>query len=186
MDVATEAGLVVKINMVVQKGSNDQDILPMARFSKDRGYTLRFIEYMDVGNSNGWKLERVVPNRDILKLIRAEMPLEPVNPDYFGEVAKRYRYVGSDTEIGFISSVTGAFCSSCTRARLSAEGVLYTCLFASKGTDILGPLRAGASDNELRSLIHSVWEKRTDQYSEMRLNHTKPLFKKVEMSHIGG
>ncbi|PLS18733.1 GTP 3',8-cyclase MoaA [Bacillus sp. M6-12] len=186
MDAAAEAGLGVKVNMVVQKGSNDQDILPMARFFKGRGYTLRFIEYMDVGNSNGWKLDRVVPNSEIIKLIGKEMPLEAVSSNYFGEVAKRYRYVGSDAEIGLISSVTQAFCSSCTRARLSAEGRLYTCLFASEGTDILGPLRAGTSDDELRELIHSVWEKRTDRYSEIRLSNTEPLPKKVEMSHIGG
>ena len=188
IDKAHEVGLGVKINMVVQKGVNDQDILPMARFFREKGHILRFIEYMDVGNSNGWRLDQVVPSRTIMELIDAEMPLEPVEPNYFGEVASRYRYRGTNQEIGFISSVTQAFCSTCTRARLSAEGKLYTCLFASSGVDLRGPLRDGASDQELRDLIERVWNERTDRYSEERMQQTgKPnQRKKVEMSHIGG
>lgn len=188
IEVAANVGLKVKINMVVQKGINDQDILLMARYFREKGHTLRFIEYMDVGNSNGWKLDQVVPSREIIQLIHAEMPVEPIEPNYFGEVATRYRYQGTDQEIGFISSVTQAFCSTCTRARLSAEGKLYTCLFASAGEDLRGPLRNGLSDDEIKALISEIWRKRDDRYSEERLKNTKGLKKnkKVEMSHIGG
>lgn len=187
IEKATEAGLGVKLNMVVQRGVNDQDILPMAKFFKEKGITLRFIEFMDVGNSNNWKLDQVVPSKEIHDLIHSDMPIEPVNPNYFGEVAKRYRYVGTDVEIGFISSVTQTFCSSCTRARLSAEGHLYTCLFASKGFDLLTPLRNTESDKEIMNLITDRWNARDDRYSEIRLNNTSELKRsKVEMSHIGG
>lgn len=188
IETAASIGLPVKINMVVQRGINDQDILPMARFFRERGHTLRFIEFMDVGNSNGWKLDQVVPSSEIVRMIHQEMPLEPVEPNYYGEVASRYRYVGGDQEIGLISSVTQAFCSTCTRARVSAEGKLYTCLFAENGEDLRGPLREGKSDEEIRSLITDVWNNRTDRYSEVRLQHTPELKrrKKVEMSHIGG
>ncbi|WP_028987145.1 GTP 3',8-cyclase MoaA [Thermicanus aegyptius] len=188
IDAAKEAGLSVKINMVVKKGVNDQDILPMARFFKERGDTLRFIEYMDVGNSNGWKLDHVLPSRFILERINEEMPLEPVNPHYFGEVAKRYRYVGTDTEIGFITSVTQAFCSTCTRARLSADGKLFTCLFATEGRELRPLLREGATDEEILQVIQEVWRVREDRYSELRLLNTKGLKKrrKIEMSYIGG
>lgn len=187
IEAAARAGLGVKINMVVQKGVNDQDVLPMAKYFYEKGHTLRFIEFMDVGNSNGWKLDQVVPSQQILETIDRELPLEPVEPDYFGEVATRYRYKGTDIEIGFISSVTQAFCSSCTRMRISAEGKIYTCLFASEGTDLRGPLREGIDDERLRQMIVDVWENRTDRYSEIRLTHTDELNReKVEMSHIGG
>ncbi|MGN7471346.1 GTP 3',8-cyclase MoaA [Brevibacillus sp. SAFN-007a] len=185
---AAEAGLQVKINMVVQRGVNDQDILPMARYFREQGHTLRFIEFMDVGNSNGWKLDQVVPASEIIQMIHREMPLVPVEANYFGEVASRYRYEGSEQEIGLISSVTQAFCSTCTRARLSAEGKMYNCLFASAGEDLREPLRSGRSDDEIRELIRAIWEKRDERYSEERLDHTQGLRKrpKVEMSHIGG
>lgn len=185
---AEEAGLRIKINMVVQRGVNDGDILPMARFFREKGHILRFIEYMDVGNSNGWKLDQVVPSREIVEMIHQEMPLEPINPNYFGEVASRYRYVGTENEIGLISSVTQAFCSTCTRARLSAEGKMYNCLFASTGIDLREPLRAGKTDEEIREFIRQVWEQRDDRYSEERLHQTPGLKPrdKVEMSHIGG
>lgn len=187
IETAVAVGMEVKINMVVQRGINDQDILPMARYFNDQGLILRFIEFMDVGNSNGWKLDQVVPSREIHDLIHAEMPLEPIEPNYYGEVAKRYRYQGTDNEIGFISSVTQAFCSTCTRARLSAEGHLYTCLFATKGNDLRTPLRDGTSDEELQRMIMSYWGIRDDRYSEIRLSNTEGLNrKKVEMHHIGG
>ncbi|TRY27388.1 GTP 3',8-cyclase MoaA [Brevibacillus sp. LEMMJ03] len=188
IDAAAEAGLLVKINMVVQRGVNDQDILPMARYFREKGHILRFIEFMDVGNSNGWKLDQVVPSSEIVRMIHAEMPLVPIEPNYFGEVASRYRYAGTNQEIGLISSVTQAFCSTCTRARLSAEGKLYNCLFASSGEDLRGPLREGKSDEEIRDIIQSIWARRDDRYSEERLKHTPGLPKrpKVEMSHIGG
>jgi GTP 3',8-cyclase len=187
IETAVAVGMEVKINMVVQRGINDQDILPMARYFNDQGLILRFIEFMDVGNSNGWKLDQVVPSREIHDLIHAEMPLEPIEPNYYGEVAKRYRYQGTDNEIGFISSVTQAFCSTCTRARLSAEGHLYTCLFATKGSDLRTPLRDGTSDQELQRMIMSYWGIRDDRYSEIRLSNTEGLNrKKVEMHHIGG
>ncbi|MED1723380.1 GTP 3',8-cyclase MoaA [Brevibacillus parabrevis] len=185
---AAEAGLGVKINMVVQRGVNDQDILPMAKYFREQGHTLRFIEYMDVGNSNGWKLDQVVPSSEIVRMIHQEMPLVPIEANYFGEVASRYRYEDGDQEIGLISSVTQAFCSTCTRARLSAEGKMYNCLFASAGEDLREPLRNGASDDEIRAQIQTIWSKRDERYSEERLDETPGLVKrpKVEMSHIGG
>lgn len=187
IDAAAQAGFPVKINMVVKKGSNDSDILPMARYFKERGHTLRFIEYMDVGNTNGWKLDQVVPGRAIVDMINAEMPLEPVEAGYYGEVASRYRYTGTDVEIGLISSVTQAFCSTCTRARLSAEGRLFTCLFSSEGLDLRTRLRNGAGDSELEQLIRDNWRMREDRYSEVRLNHTSSgAMKKAEMSYLGG
>lgn len=187
IDRAAAAGLPAKINMVVKKGWNDADILPMARYFKDKGLTLRFIEYMDVGNSNGWKLDQVVPSAQILETIHAEMPLEPLEPNYRGEVAVRYRYRGTETEIGLISSVTEAFCGSCTRARLSTEGVLFTCLFASAGYDLRTPLREGADDRELETMIRDIWDGRTDRYSELRLEDTPGLpRRKAEMSYLGG
>lgn len=185
---AAAYGLKVKVNMVVQKGVNDQDILPMARYFRDQGHTLRFIEYMDVGNSNGWKLDQVMSSRQILDSIHREFPLEPVDPNHYGEVATRYRYVGEDREIGFISSVTEAFCSTCTRARISAEGKLYNCLFASAGIDLRAPLRDGWNDSDIRQFIAEYWNARDDRYSEERLSNTTGIRKKrkVEMSHIGG
>jgi cyclic pyranopterin phosphate synthase len=187
IDEAARVGLKVKVNMVVQKGINEQDILPMARYFREKGHILRFIEYMDVGNSNGWRLEQVVPSKRIIEMIHAEMPLEPLTPNYFGEVASRYRYKGSNDEIGFISSVTQAFCSTCTRARLSADGSLYTCLFSSNGFDLRALLRNGASDEELKEAIVNVWNRREDRYSEVRLSNTPGLNRtKVEMFQIGG
>lgn len=186
IEAASLADLPVKINMVVKKDVNEDDILPMARYFKGKGYQLRFIEYMDVGNSNGWMLDQVVPGRSILERIHAEMPLEPVEPRYLGEVASRYRYTGTDTEIGLISSVTQAFCSTCTRVRLSAEGRLYTCLFASEGVDLRTPMRQGASDHHLSSLISAAWTKRLDHYSEERLHQPGPTTNKAEMSYLGG
>lgn len=188
IEAAAEAGLKVKVNMVVQKGVNDKDILPMARYFHEKGHILRFIEFMDVGNTNGWRLDQVVPSSEIVKLIHAELPLEPVDPNYYGEVASRYRYQGTTSEIGLISSVTQAFCSTCTRARISAEGRMYTCLFGAEGYDLRTPLRQGSSDEEIRELITGIWTERKDRYSEERLKNTKELRdrKKVEMSHIGG
>jgi cyclic pyranopterin phosphate synthase len=187
IEVAADLGLSIKVNMVVQLGVNDVDILPMAKYFREKGHTLRFIEFMDVGNTNGWKLDQVVPSREIVRRIHAEMPLEAAEPNYYGEVASRYGYKGTDQEIGLISSVTQAFCSTCTRARISAEGHLYTCLFASAGSDLRSPLREGKSDEEVRDLIEGIWSLRTDRYSEDRLKNTKELKRsKVEMSHIGG
>jgi len=185
IEAAAREGLGVKINMVVQRGVNDRDIVPMARYFRDAGHILRLIEYMDVGNTNGWELRDVVPSDEVVARIHEAMPLKPAEPNYYGEVASRYRYVGSDAEIGVISSVTRAFCSTCTRARLSAEGRLYTCLFASDGTDLLSPLRSGESDESLASRIAAVWQRRDDRYSEIRTANTHSSAK-VEMSHIGG
>ncbi|PTX58855.1 cyclic pyranopterin phosphate synthase [Melghirimyces profundicolus] len=187
IDAAAAAGLPVKINMVVQKGVNEGEILPMARYFRKKSHILRFIEYMDVGNSNGWDLKQVVSKREILETIHREMPLEPVKPNYYGEVANRYRYRGSDQEIGVISSVTDSFCSTCTRARLSADGRLYTCLFASEGADLRSPLREGMDDRQLTERIRDIWAGRADRYSDERLTSTRlPRKDKVEMSFIGG
>ena len=186
MDVAAGVGLgPIKVNMVVKRGLNESSILPMARFFREKGYILRFIEYMDVGHSNGWRLDEVVPAAEIVKTINAEMPLEPADPNYTGEVAERWRYKDGSGEIGVIASVTQAFCSTCTRARLSAEGKLYTCLFAVKGHDFRDLLRNGATDEEISQNIARVWGRRTDRYSEIRSENTLSL-PKVEMSHIGG
>jgi cyclic pyranopterin phosphate synthase len=186
MDAAAAVGLgPIKVNMVVKRGLNDSSILPMARFFHEKGYILRFIEYMDVGHSNGWRLDDVVPAAEIIKIIHAEMPLEPIEPNYRGEVAERWRYKDGSGEIGVIASVTQAFCGTCTRARLSAEGKLYTCLFAVNGHDFRALLRGGASDDEISETIEKVWSRRADRYSEIRSGNTASL-PKVEMSHIGG
>ena len=186
MDAAAAVGLgPIKVNMVVKRGLNESSILPMARHFREKGYILRFIEYMDVGHSNGWRMDDVVPAKEIVKMISAEMPLEPVDPNYRGEVAERWRYKDGKGEIGVIASVTQAFCSTCNRARLSAEGSLYTCLFAVKGHDFKSLLRGGATDEEISQMLTSVWSKRTDRYSEIRSENTIAL-PKVEMSHIGG
>ena len=186
MDAAAQAGLgPVKVNMVVKRGLNETSILPMARFFREKGYILRFIEYMDVGHTNGWRLDDVVPAAEIVRTISAEMPLEPADPNYTGEVAERWRYTDGGGEIGVIASVTQAFCHTCTRARLSAEGKLYTCLFGIKGHDFRALLRDGATDEEILQKIAQVWGKRTDRYSEIRSENTIDL-PKVEMSHIGG
>ena len=186
MDAAAEVGLgPIKVNMVVKRGLNESSILPMARHFREKGYILRFIEYMDVGHSNGWRMDDVVPAKEIVKMISAEMPLEPVDPNYRGEVAERWRYKDGKGEVGVIASVTQAFCSTCNRARLSAEGSLYTCLFGIKGHDFKSLIRSGATDDEISQLLTRVWSKRTDRYSEIRSENTIAL-PKVEMSHIGG
>ena len=186
IDAAAAAGLnPVKVNMVVKRGVNDADILPMARFFRGRGHILRFIEYMDVGHTNGWRMDDVVSAREIVETISAEMPLEPVDANYSGEVAERWRYRDGSGEIGVIASVTQAFCRDCTRARISTDGKLYTCLFATSGHDLRSLLRSGASDDDIEHAVRAVWSRRTDRYSEIRSSQTVPL-KKVEMSYIGG
>jgi cyclic pyranopterin phosphate synthase len=188
MAEAEAVGLLpIKVNMVVKRGLNDHTALDMARFFRARGpqYILRFIEFMDVGATNGWKMEHVVPSRELVELINRELPIEPAEPNYEGEVAERWRYQDGSGEVGFISSVTQAFCRTCTRARLSAEGQLYTCLFATHGTDFRTLLRNGASDGEIAARIEQVWGARADRYSEIRTAETATL-RKVEMSYIGG
>jgi cyclic pyranopterin phosphate synthase len=185
-DASAEAGLKpVKINCVVKRGVNEQSILPMARYFKGTGYIMRFIEYMDVGTTNGWRMDDVVPAAEIVNMIDAEMPIEPIQPNSFGEVAQRWCYKDGGGEVGIIASVTQAFCQTCTRARLSAEGKLYTCLFAVKGFDLRQLLRGGASDQEILEAISAVWTRRTDRYSEIRASETIPI-PKIEMSYIGG
>ena len=183
---AEEAGLApVKIDMVVQRGVNDHGIVDMARHFRGSGAILRFIEFMDVGNTNGWRLADVVPGREILSTVSAQWPVEPAQPRYFGEVAERWRYVDGAGEIGIISSVTQPFCSSCTRARLSAEGKLYLCLFAADGHDLRAHVRGGATDDEIARIVGDHWRARDDRYSEIRSEQTTSL-PRVEMSHIGG
>ncbi len=183
---ADRAGLhPLKVNMVVRRGLNEDSILPMARFAREHGYILRFIEYMDVGHTNGWALEEVVPAAEVVETIDAELPLASLEPQYPGEVATRWRYRDGVGEIGVISSVTQPFCGACTRARLTAEGVLYTCLFGTEGVDLRSPLREGKDDGALRTLVADVWSGRTDRYSESRSDATVAL-PKVEMSRIGG
>jgi cyclic pyranopterin phosphate synthase len=182
---ADEAGLAVKVNAVVKRGVNDAGVVDMAEHFRGTGHTLRFIEYMDVGTTNGWRLDDVVPAAEIVERIGAAFPLEPVDPAYHGEVAARYRYVDGQGEIGVITSVTSPFCGTCTRARISAEGKLYTCLFAARGTDLRALLRSGASDEELAAAIEAVWARRADRYSEIRTEQTSQR-PRVEMSYIGG
>ncbi|WP_242784987.1 GTP 3',8-cyclase MoaA [Bacillus cereus] len=187
IQAAAEVGMKIKINMVVQKGKNEQDILQMAQYFKENKHILRFIEYMDVGNYNGWDLKEVISKQEIVDTIHQVMPLERIEANYSGEVATRYRYIGSDEEIGIISSVTDSFCSSCTRARISAEGKLYTCLFASKGNDLRELLRSEHTDEDITDVVRDIWNNREDRYSDERLNHTnKKTIPKIEMSHIGG
>ncbi|ASI84582.1 MULTISPECIES: GTP 3',8-cyclase MoaA [Bacillus cereus group] len=187
IQAAAEVGMKIKINMVVQKGKNQQDILQMAQYFKENKHILRFIEYMDVGNYNGWDLKEVVSKQEIVDTIHQVMPLERIEANYSGEVATRYRYIGSDEEIGIISSVTDSFCSSCTRARISAEGKLYTCLFVSKGNDLRELLRSEHTDEDITDVVRDIWNNREDRYSDERLNHTnKKTIPKIEMSHIGG
>lgn len=186
IDAAAAAGFApIKINMVVKRGLNEDSILPMARFFRERGHILRFIEYMDVGATNGWRMDDVVSAREIVALISKEMPLVPADPNYTGEVAERWRYKDGPGEIGVIASVTQAFCRDCTRARISTEGQLYTCLFATAGHDLRALLRGGASDEAIHAAIGKVWTQREDRYSEIRGEQTYPL-KKIEMSYIGG
>ena len=186
IDVAAAEGLApVKINMVVKRGVNDEHVIDMARHFRGSGNILRFIEFMDVGATNGWRMDDVVPSAEVVKEINDVFPCEPANPNYFGEVAKRWRYKDGSGEFGVIASVTEAFCGSCTRARLSSDGAIYTCLFAQKGYDLKSMLRGGKSDEEIHNTIAAVWQQREDNYSEIRTAETaKP--QKVEMSFIGG
>ena len=186
MDAAEAAGLApIKVNMVVKRGLNEQSILPMARHFRGTGRILRFIEYMDVGSSNGWRLNDVVSAREIIATIDRELPLEPVEKNYTGEVAERWRYRDGSGEIGVIASVTQAFCADCTRARLSADGSLFTCLFATQGHDLRALVRSDATDAQIADSISAIWTARDDRYSELRSEETAGL-KKIEMSFIGG
>jgi cyclic pyranopterin phosphate synthase len=183
---AERAGLApIKVNMVVRRGINEDSVVPMARHFRERGHILRFIEYMDVGHSNGWRLDDVVPAAEVVAQIDAEMPLEAIPANYPGEVADRWRYRDGSGEVGVIASVSQPFCATCTRARLTAEGMLYTCLFGVRGHDLRAHLRNGEPDEEIAGRIRRVWSTRTDRYSEIRSAATVPLAK-VEMSHIGG
>ena len=183
---AKEAGLEVKVNMVVKKGMNDHQVLPMAAYFKEQGITLRFIEFMDVGSTNGWNFDQVVTKRELIEMIHKMDLLEPAEAHYFGEVAKRYRYVGTNVEVGFITSVSESFCVSCTRARISADGKFYTCLFATEGLDVRELLRGNLSDEELLSVIQDVWMNRKDRYSDERTEESAKNRPKIEMSYIGG
>jgi cyclic pyranopterin phosphate synthase len=186
---AEKAGLSpIKINVVVQRGINDHTVLDLLDHFRGSGHIVRLIEYMDVGNRNGWRMEQVVPSDDLRAIVNARWPLEPVGRNYPGEVARRYQYVDGQGEIGFISSVTRPFCGSCSRARLSADGVLYTCLFATQGTDLREPLRNGADDEELADILSRIWLQRADRYSELRQPKVAEhhALSKVEMYRIGG
>ena len=186
IEAAASVGLKpIKVNMVVKRGVNERSVLPMARHFRHTDHVLRFIEYMDVGHTNGWRLDQVVSGAEVIRTIDAELPLEPLTPNYRGEVASRWRYRDGGGEIGVITSVTQPFCGSCTRARLSAEGVLYTCLFATKGHDLRALVRGGASDSQISEQIRAVWRVRSDRYSEIRTSQTASL-PKIEMSYIGG
>ncbi|MCX7520858.1 GTP 3',8-cyclase MoaA [Microbacterium sp. STN6] len=192
IDAAAAVGLgPVKINMVVKRGYNDHDIVSMARHFKGTGHILRFIEFMDVGSTNGWRLDEVVPSDEVIARIAAELPLEPIAANYPGEVAGRYRYRDGGGEIGVISSVTHAFCGACTRARVSVEGQLFTCLFATRGHDLRALMRGGGTDDELAEALTGVWRSRDDHYSQTRSAHTaipdaSARERRVEMSYIGG
>ncbi len=187
IEAAQAAGFTdIKVNMVVQRGVNEQQILPMARHFKGSGVTLRFIEFMDVGTSNGWRLDSVVPSREVIDLIDAQFGLISLEPNYSGEVAQRWAYADGSGEVGVISSVTQAFCGTCTRARLSTEGKLFLCLFAEQGFDLRALLRGGASDTDLQAVVADIWRRRTDNYSEVRSAATSQSRRKIEMSYIGG
>ncbi|HEY5809611.1 MAG TPA: GTP 3',8-cyclase MoaA [Povalibacter sp.] len=189
IQAALDAGLMpIKINAVIQRGLNDHTALDLVERFRGTPIIVRFIEYMDVGNRNHWSLDRVVPSRELLERIHARWPLHAVEENYRGEVAERYAFDDGTGEIGFISSVTNAFCGACTRARLSSEGVFYTCLFATEGTDLRAPLRSGATDDELRTLIATTWQHRGDRYSEQRgsLARSEQPLRKIEMYYIGG
>jgi GTP 3',8-cyclase len=185
IDAAAAAGLPVKVNAVVKRGVNEDSVVSMARHFRGSGHVLRFIEYMDVGSTNGWRLDDVVPAAEIVAALESEFPLEPLPPRYPGEVAERFRYRDGAGEIGVIASVTRPFCGACTRARLSADGSLYTCLFATTGHDLRTLVRSGAGDVEIAAAIEDVWRVRADRYSELRSAATRDL-PKVEMSYIGG
>ncbi|MDY0406041.1 GTP 3',8-cyclase MoaA [Virgibacillus sp. 179-BFC.A HS] len=186
IQAAIDAGLKVKLNMVVKKGMNESQILPMARYFKEKPIILRFIEFMDVGNHNGWDMKNVVSKQKIIDTIHKEMPLEAAEANYYGEVASRFRYVDGVGEVGVISSVTDSFCASCTRIRLSADGKLYTCLFASSGFDIKKLLREGCSNDQLITNLMKLWARRKDRYSDERAEGKHNNRKKIEMSYIGG
>ena len=189
IEAAETAGLApIKINAVVQRGVNDHTVIDLLEHFRGTQHVVRLIEYMDVGNRNGWTMDQVVPSLELLKSIHRKWPVRAVDRNYPGEVARRYEYLDGCGEIGFISSVTEPFCGACSRARLSAEGVLYTCLFATTGTNLRTPLRAGADDAELADILRRVWLERSDRYSEMRnqVRREEPLISKVEMYHIGG
>ncbi|WP_339194774.1 GTP 3',8-cyclase MoaA [Aeribacillus sp. FSL W8-0870] len=187
IDYAVSIGFSVKVNMVVQKGVNDHQILPMTEYFKNKGIPLRFIEFMDVGNTNGWNMKDVLIKKDIVKMISSVYSIEPIDENYFGEVAKRYRHQDTGSEIGFITSVSEPFCSSCTRARISSDGKLYTCLYAHEGFDLRDFIRSGKSPEEIKMAIERVWQTRKDQYSVERTENKGMLNKnKIEMSYIGG
>ena len=186
---AEDAGLdPIKINVVVQRGVNDHTIVDLLEYFRGTGHIVRLIEFMDVGNRNGWRMDQVVPSRKVLELVEQRWPLQAMDENYTGEVARRYKYVDGEGEIGFISSVTEPFCGNCSRARLSADGMLYTCLFATHGTDLREPLRNGADDNELRDILSQIWLQRADRYSELRQPDLAEahVLRKVEMYRIGG
>ena len=183
---AQQIGFEIKVNMVVQKGVNESEILPMAAYFKERGIMLRYIEFMDVGNDNGWSFEQVVTKKEIYEVLKEVYEIEPTDQHYYGEVAKRYRYKDNDAEVGFITSVSESFCSSCTRARLSSDGKFFTCLFATEGFDLRELIRSGLTDDELLEKITNVWERRVDQYSDERTEQTAKNRKKIGMSYIGG
>jgi cyclic pyranopterin phosphate synthase len=186
IEAAERAGLTpIKVNMVVRKGVNDHEILPMARRFRGSGHILRFIEFMDVGASNGWRMNDVLPSAEVVRRIGEHFPLEPADPNYEGEVAERWRYLDGAGEIGVISSVTEPFCRSCTRARLSTEGRLYTCLFAESGHDLRALVRGGFSDAQISGALADIWRGRGDRYSEIRSAETVAL-RRIEMSYIGG
>jgi cyclic pyranopterin phosphate synthase len=186
IDVAADVGLApVKIDVVVKRGVNDADVVELARRFRGSGHILRFIEYMDVGNTNGWRIDDVVSGREIVERLQREWPLVPADANYYGEVAERWRYADGAGELGIITSVTQPFCGSCTRARLAADGRMYLCLFAGSGYDLRGLLRGGASEDELSAVIANLWRGRSDRYSDVRSAAT-PALRKVEMSHIGG
>ena len=191
LDVAHSVGLgPIKINMVLKRGQNDQDIVAMARHFKGTPYILRFIEFMDVGSSNGWEMADVVPSSEVVARINAELPLDEVAPNYTGETSRRWRYRDGGGEIGVISSVTQSFCHSCSRARVSTDGKLFTCLFATEGHDLRALMRGGCTDEELSTVMAQIWRARTDRYSELRSAETGKLRasgkKRIEMSYIGG
>jgi cyclic pyranopterin phosphate synthase len=186
IDAAAAAGLVpVKVNAVVKRGVNEDQVLPMARYFHERGHHLRFIEYMDVGKTNGWRLDDVVSAAEILETLKSEFDLEPIEPAYRGEVASRYRFRDGGGEVGFVTSVTRPFCKDCTRLRLSADGQLFTCLFAARGHDVKALLRSDATDEDIRDRLVAIWNARDDRYSELRASETTST-DRIEMSYIGG
>jgi cyclic pyranopterin phosphate synthase len=187
IDFASEVGLgPIKINAVIQRGVNEHAVVDLARHFRGTGHIVRFIEYMDVGTTNGWRLDDVVPAAEMIESLNAVYPVEPVAPNYPGEVARRYRYLDGGGEVGLIASVTQPFCGNCTRVRLSPDGSIFTCLFAGTGTDLKEPIRSGASDADLGSIIDAVWMRRSDRYSEIRSSQTVSIGQRIEMSYIGG